>query len=186
MYTDRAALPEKPIPLSEFVRKYSDIEIAPDVPAYQDPETGLRMGAIHWIQKSGIVRRVIAHLIDLAILFGVIYGMITLGTYMVAAYPNLERFIGILVIAIMAVFTIVYFVLWEGLSGRSLGKLIFGIKVINDHGRRPGIWKTILRHILRVIDTPVTATIIFAVIVYDIRSGQRLGDTVAKTYVVRA
>ena len=41
--------------------------------------------------------------------------------------------------------TVVYFGLTEGLSGRTIGKKILGLSVVDQRGQRPGFWRALLR-----------------------------------------
>jgi len=81
---------------------------------------------------------------------------------------------------------IIYFTLAEGLVGRTLGKAMLGLDVRTDRGTRPAFWQAAVRNLLRPIDELPTLYLLgLALIVSDAR-GQRLGDRVARTRVVRA
>ena len=82
---------------------------------------------------------------------------------------------------------IIYFPVLEGIWGRSLGKLITGMRVVDNSGNAPGIWKSILRTITRFIEVnPVVAGGLPAGIAVAMsQKRQRLGDMLARTYVVR-
>jgi uncharacterized RDD family membrane protein YckC len=82
---------------------------------------------------------------------------------------------------------ILYFPVLEGIWGRTLGKLIAGTMVVDNSGKAPGIWKAVLRTIMRLIEVnPVGAGGVLAGIVVAMsQKRQRLGDMLARTYVVR-
>ncbi|MBC7995286.1 MAG: RDD family protein [Rhizobacter sp.] len=79
-----------------------------------------------------------------------------------------------------------YFPLMEGLTGYSVGKFIARAKVVDDHGNVPGIWRAAIRTVFRLLEVnpfllggvPAGLTANFS------KSGQRLGDMAAGTYVV--
>jgi len=90
-------------------------------------------------------------------------------------------------IAIWLIVIALYYPILEGLYGASLGKFLFGIRVIDMDGNVPGIKKSILRTIPRIIETnPIFAGGVPAAISYACsKKNQRLGDMLAGTIVVR-
>jgi uncharacterized RDD family membrane protein YckC len=80
---------------------------------------------------------------------------------------------------------LVYYVLMEGLLGRTLGKMAVGIRVISEEtGGTPGLLKALLRTLLRIIDAFFGYLLALIIVVNNDRR-RRLGDMVAKTLVVR-
>ena len=81
-----------------------------------------------------------------------------------------------------------YFPVMEGLTGYSVGKFIARARVIDDRGNVPGIWRAAIRTIFRLLEVnPVFLGGIPAGLVANFsKSGQRLGDMSAGTYVVPA
>jgi len=81
---------------------------------------------------------------------------------------------------------VLYYVLLEGLTGRTLGKLVTGIKVVDaETGGRPGLLSGLVRTALRLVDGLCAYLVGFLVVVNSDRR-RRLGDMAAKTLVVRA
>ncbi|WP_459213671.1 RDD family protein [Paenibacillus kribbensis] len=80
-----------------------------------------------------------------------------------------------------------YYLLLEGYTGYTLGKFVFRIKVVNGEERPPGFHKSLIRTLLRLIETnPVLMGSLPAVIsVLVTATGQRIGDLAAGTYVVK-
>ncbi len=80
-----------------------------------------------------------------------------------------------------------YYLLLEGYTGYTLGKFVFRIKVVNGEERPPGFIKSLIRTLLRLIETnPFLMGSLPAVIsVLVTASGQRIGDLAAGTYVVK-
>jgi uncharacterized RDD family membrane protein YckC len=83
-------------------------------------------------------------------------------------------------IAISAIVTIALFVAMQGLTGKTPGKAMLGIKVVNRDGERPGIGRTIVRELMWIVDFWIVALIAALAS----QNNQRLGDMVAGTYVV--
>lgn len=81
---------------------------------------------------------------------------------------------------------LVYFghlILAEWLTGRSLGKVMFGLKVVRTDGTPPGLWAVVLRNILRPLDVATFGVTLIMAMLTPLR--QRLGDMAAATTVVQ-
>ena len=80
-----------------------------------------------------------------------------------------------------------YFVLLEWLwQGQTVGKRMFGLRVIRDDGAPAGFMAVLIRNLLRVVDfLPALYGLGLVMVIASSRS-QRLGDLAAGTYVVRA
>jgi uncharacterized RDD family membrane protein YckC len=125
-------------------------------------------------------RRVVATLID-GIVLGFLGGTVTVGTNTTASDLELTRLStgGSLVL-------LLYYVLMESLLGRTVGKLITGIRVVDEAtGNRPGVGAAIVRTLLRLIDGLFGYLVGFIIATSSVRR-RRLGDMAAKTLVVRA
>ncbi|MEU8817265.1 RDD family protein [Actinoplanes sp. NPDC048796] len=79
-----------------------------------------------------------------------------------------------------------YYVLMEGYLGRTVGKMVTGIRVVDGETGRtpPGVGKAILRTIFRIIDSIFGYLVAFIVVLSSPRR-RRVGDIVARTQVVR-
>ena len=86
-------------------------------------------------------------------------------------------------VALMAV-AFVYHFLTEWLTGRTLGKHLLGLRVVEDDGSALGIRASFLRNALRLIDGLGYWSVAVAVILYR-GDGKRIGDVVGRTLVVR-
>ena len=82
------------------------------------------------------------------------------------------------------VVVLAYYIVLEGWSGRTVGKLIMGIRVVDENGNRPGFVSAVVRTLLRLIDG-IFAYLIALLIVVNSSRRRRLGDMAAKTLVVR-
>lgn len=79
-----------------------------------------------------------------------------------------------------------YYVLLEGLTGRTVGKLVTGIRVVDERtGGTPGIGAALLRTVLRLIDSFGGYLLAWVVVLCSSRR-RRLGDMAARTLVVRS
>jgi uncharacterized RDD family membrane protein YckC len=131
-------------------------------------------------------RRVLATFVD-AIVFGVVSAILTevSGTRTTQSSLDFTRLStggSFLLFAVV----VLYYVLMEGLLGRTIGKMVAGIRVVDAaSGNRPGIGKAIIRTLLRIIDGIGAYLIAFVVVISSDRR-RRLGDMAAKTLVVRA
>jgi uncharacterized RDD family membrane protein YckC len=101
-------------------------------------------------------------------------------------YWNMGSFYGV---AVLLTFTLawLYFVLFEWLgNGQTVGKRMFGLRVIAEDGAPAGFTAVLTRNLIRVIDfLPGFYGAGLLAIVISPKS-QRLGDMAAGTYVVRA
>ena len=97
--------------------------------------------------------------------------------------PILDPFYILLILIPTSILGFVYNTFFE-MAGITLGKLAVGIRVMDEDGHAPGLARSLVRNLLRLIDfLPL-----FYLVGYCIASGsptrQRLGDRVAHTYVV--
>jgi uncharacterized RDD family membrane protein YckC len=78
-----------------------------------------------------------------------------------------------------------YYVVSEGVWGRTVGKWITGIRVVTDTGGKAGLDRIIGRTVLRPIDAMGGYLVGWLIAVASVRR-QRLGDHAAGTLVVRS
>jgi hypothetical protein len=77
------------------------------------------------------------------------------------------------------------YILIQGITGGSLGKLAVGLRVVDEHGRVAGIGKSFLRTFLWVADAITCALpIVGGVMIVSTKGHRRVGDIVAGTFVV--
>ncbi|MGH9083849.1 MAG: RDD family protein, partial [Acidimicrobiales bacterium] len=78
-------------------------------------------------------------------------------------------------------------VVLQGLTGWTPGKLLTGIRTVREDGRRPGIVKAFLRWVMWVVDGfPYVIPLLGGILALTTLGHRRVGDMVAKTFVVRA
>lgn len=78
-----------------------------------------------------------------------------------------------------------YFILMEAYVGWTLGKKVLHVRVVNQEGEKIGLSRSAIRNLLRVIDGLPAFNILGMVLISRSPRGQRFGDRVAQTYVVR-
>jgi uncharacterized RDD family membrane protein YckC len=79
---------------------------------------------------------------------------------------------------------IAYYVVMETMYGGTVGKLALGLKVVKEDGSAPDWQTSIIRTLLRIVDG-LFFYLIGAILVWTSPTNQRLGDKVAKTFVVK-
>jgi uncharacterized RDD family membrane protein YckC len=130
-------------------------------------------------------RRIVASIIDslfIALLAGVLTGPVTVLVHGDADLPWVSGWSRAMSLFVAAV----YYVVAEGLFGRTPGKHITGVRVIQmESGAVPGPGRAFLRTLLRLVDGLGGYLVGFIVVMVS-RRRQRLGDMVAKTLVIRA
>ncbi len=78
----------------------------------------------------------------------------------------------------------VYSIFMEAYAGWTVGKKILRMKVVDADGKKIGLARATERNLLRLADGLPAFNILGAVLIDRSPWGQRLGDRVAKTYVV--
>src|ERR1700733_14501774 len=138
----------------------------------------------------GIGSRFIALLIDTLIWAA---GLIVLGLVLWAFKPALQAFSNLSYQWTGAVFTLTifllnwgYFTLFEAFwHGRTPGKRVARIRVIQRSGRAIGIFESMARNFIRYVDQIPFFYAVGVIAVFATRQHQRLGDLAAGTLVVR-
>jgi uncharacterized RDD family membrane protein YckC len=139
---------------------------------------------------AGIGSRFIALLIDTLIWAA---GLILLGLLVWAFQPALQAFSNLSYQWTVAILTIAifllnwgYFTLFEAFwNGRTPGKRVAKIRVIQQSGRAIGIFESMARNFIRYVDQIPFFYVVGVIAVFATRQHQRLGDLAAGTLVVR-
>lgn len=120
--------------------------------------------------------RVFAYIIDMVVLFGSIFIMII---FLEALLPQLTYVMTFLLLFF-------YTPAWEILNnGQTLGKKAMGIKVVKLTGKKPSVRDYALRWAFRILDIYLSLGVIASILIGSSPKGQRLGDLVANTTVIR-
>jgi uncharacterized RDD family membrane protein YckC len=139
---------------------------------------------------AGPARRAVAHLIDLALCYGIVA---LLGLVVVVAFfgsatsgdigSGAKAGGGLVLLALFAA-QWVWFVVWEATRGQSPGKRWTGVRVLAENGRPIGWRAAALRNLLRAADALPTGYLVGLVSMSSTSRFQRLGDLAAGTIVV--
>lgn len=80
-----------------------------------------------------------------------------------------------------------YFIGMETLRGATVGKMALGLKVVKTDGSQPDWGTSVVRNLLRFVDTfpYFIPYLLGAILIWSSPTRQRLGDRVAGTMVVR-
>jgi uncharacterized RDD family membrane protein YckC len=80
-----------------------------------------------------------------------------------------------------------FFVVLQGVTGASPGKLLTGLRVVDEDGQRPGVGRSFVRTLLWIVDgAPWFLPLVGFVVGLTSTGHRRVGDLAAKTYVVSA
>ncbi|MEX2294034.1 MAG: RDD family protein [Acidimicrobiales bacterium] len=83
--------------------------------------------------------------------------------------------------------TFVLLVVVQGLTGRTIGKALTGVRTVREDGTRPGIGKAFVRWAFWVIDAfPYVVPLLGPILALTTQGHRRVGDMAAKTFVVRS
>lgn len=133
-----------------------------------------RVEAIARSYGTGIVfRRWAATMIDLVTFVGILFTMLSFNNPYLAPV-----FIG---------FLLLYHLLLEGFTGYTVGKFIVRIQAVREDGRPPGLLKSLIRTLLRLVETnpALFGAIPAGICALATKKKQRLGDMAANTYVLK-
>ena len=127
--------------------------------------------------------RVIAGLIDLSPCVGVAFTYFSVDWFTgLGQWPGRASGVQNMLPGAMAIgLYVLHTGLTELFTGRTLGKMICGLRVVDFHGRPPHVWQVLGRNALKTLDLIAWPLLILPIIS---PQRQRLGDMVAKTLVV--
>ena len=130
-------------------------------------------------------RRVLAIIVD-GLLLGVVFSAISVLARMVGlGEADAPLFAGYTWAGGFFVLAMAYYALMEGYCGQTVGKMLFGIRVVREEGGGvPGFKAALLRSLLRIVDGLFGYLVGFVAVLAS-EKNQRLGDMAARTLVVR-
>jgi uncharacterized RDD family membrane protein YckC len=139
---------------------------------------------------AGIGSRFIAVLVDTVIWFVALLVIILLISFVgpaIAAFNRLSyQWTVALVIFLIFLFNWGYFTLFEAFwNGRTPGKKIAKIRVIQKSGRPIGLFESMARNFIRYIDQFPSFYVVGVITMFVTKQHQRLGDLAAGTLVVQ-
>lgn len=132
-------------------------------------------------EYQGIGIRLVSIIID-NLIVGIIIGVIGSGIgFGMMTQRMVPWWIGLLYFVIY----IGYFTILEGSKGQTIGKMVTKIKVVREDGGPIDMNQALTRNILRIIDG-LFVYLIGAILIWRSDKKQRLGDSIAKTIVIKA
>ena len=139
---------------------------------------------------AGIGSRFIALLVDYLIwfpgLFVIIWAFAFFGPSIKAFNKLSEQWAIALYVFVIFLFNWGYFTLFEAFwNGRTPGKRVARIRVIQKSGRPIGLFESMARNFIRYVDQIPFFYAVGAIAIFATRDHQRLGDLAAGTLVVR-
>jgi uncharacterized RDD family membrane protein YckC len=147
------------------------------------------------LEPAGLGTRFLAIAVDAVIQWGaaMLVMMIVVPLTMVGSFTKLfenpAAISGVLMTILLLVFGFLFFLyklLLEAFwNGQTVGKRVVGIRVIKANGLPVDFLQVVIRNLLRVIDYLPLQYLVGTVTIVASRRGQRLGDMVAGTVVVR-
>ena len=69
-------------------------------------------------------------------------------------------------------------------NGATLGKWLLGLRVVDLHGHRPGLWRSALRDVLRAVDSLPALNLLGVILILRLAERTRFGDQLPGTRVV--
>lgn len=88
---------------------------------------------------------------------------------------------------VVLAYALIVFVVLQGITGATPGKLLFGVRTVNEDGEAPGIGRAFVRWILWIVDAfpwCCFIPVVGGIAAFTSRGHRRVGDMAAKTYVV--
>lgn len=141
------------------------------------------------VESIGVVGRAIPALIDLIILSVINFCLAKLfgGTAAVDS-GTLSTHLSVegTPVLILMFAPLGYWVLLEGIWGKTVGKMITGLKVVMEDGSPITPMAAVIRNLVRIIDIIPFFYVVGAIFVMATDKKQRLGDRVANTIVIKA
>jgi uncharacterized RDD family membrane protein YckC len=142
------------------------------------------------IQYAGLGERFLALLVDILLFCACFFPVtrIVKGVWLMS--PNDHNWVQgwfisdplcLVLLAIMGL----YFVCLEGWLGATLGKWVLGLRVIGIDGGRAGLWNSIVRNALRLVDGLPAFNLLGVILIQRSRERARFGDRIAGTRVIR-
>ena len=131
---------------------------------------------------AGVASRVVARVIDLAVLLAAAYLVGSVVGVLIISVPEAATVVGIL---FGAVLLLGYPVVMESFGGRTVGKMALGLRVVTVEGAPSSFRHAALRGLTGLVEVYATLGAIAATSALATRRSQRFGDLAAGTMVVR-
>jgi uncharacterized RDD family membrane protein YckC/uncharacterized membrane protein len=139
---------------------------------------------------ASIQDRLIAFVVDLVIFLAVFvpFGIYVLSNYqysLMGVLTDVQSPVPTAYLLLATSFLIVYGFVFETIWGRTPGKWLAKIKVVRDDGAPISVIDSLMRNVVRAVDFLPVGYFIGGITMYYSPYGQRLGDMIGRTVVVR-
>jgi uncharacterized RDD family membrane protein YckC len=143
------------------------------------------------IRYGGLWRRFLALVIDFALFCLVFFPVtrIVKGVWIMSASDHRWAsglFVTDPLCMVFLAVMVLYFILLEGLAGVTFGKRVMRLRVVREAGGNPGLWRGVVRNVLRIVDSLPVCNILGVVLILTSPERARFGDRIAGTRVVHS
>ena len=147
------------------------------------------MSGINSAQYANLGRRFAALVIDFALLSLIFFPVTRAvkGVWIMSAGDHQWGYGWFITDPLCIIFLLVifmYFVLMEAYLGATIGKMIVSVKVVGPDGSLPGLGRSLIRNLLRVVDALPAFNILGVILIARSPERARFGDRVAGTRAV--
>jgi uncharacterized RDD family membrane protein YckC len=137
-------------------------------------------------QKAGVLRRGIAWIADILFL-SIFFFPITYwysGKWIMGPEEHLWGISDpICLVFLFIIFA--YLILMEAYVGWTVGKRIMGMRLVDGNSDKIGFSKSVIRNLLRLVDGLPAFNLLGIILIVSSPTGQRFGDRVTGTYVIK-
>lgn len=156
-------------------------EVAAPVAVESAPAQPTATAAPAAMKYAGFWIRFVAYLID-TIMLGIVLGVILMLTGQISTSSNttLPTAVGIM----SAILIWAYFVILDVCCGATLGKMVFGLKVVDTSGTKLSWGKAILREVVGKIVSSIVIDLGYLWVAFD-PNKQGWHDKIAQTFVIK-
>jgi uncharacterized RDD family membrane protein YckC len=141
------------------------------------------------LEYAGLGRRFAALVIDFIVLSLVFFPVTRLvkGVWIMSSQDHLWGYGWLVTDPLCIIFFVVivlYFVLLEGAFGSTIGKRLSGVRVVGMDNQSPGMMRSAIRNLLRIIDSLPAFNILGMILIIKSPERARFGDRVAGTRAI--
>jgi len=133
-------------------------------------------------ELASLRERALALLIDQLIIWGSLFFLLSIVGVLIGGGAFFSMLFYVFAIPIFFFYTLVSEMIMDG---QTWGKKAMGVKVVKITGRQPVARDYLIRWVFRMVDIFFSLGAIAALLVHSSAKGQRLGDLVANTTVIR-
>jgi len=130
--------------------------------------------------RAALFRRWLAMITDLIII-------VLFSGIVITLLDSVQKSVPMISILIVGAIWFSYYFFMESRWGMTPGKMITSIRVVDEQGNPPDMGKTAIRTLARLIEANpfILGTLPAAISIFTSKASQRIGDRIAKTYVLR-